>query len=85
MPKRGKGKKKQAGEAALMCCCWTVEDEKALIAFMATHKAETGDGYNFKDTTFHAAARDLSQYPHEGVPKTWKSCQDKWHSVSELL
>jgi hypothetical protein len=64
---------------------WTQEDEKELLGFLLEHKAEAGDGVNFKQTTWNAAAAALAKRPHKGAVKSANSCKNKWTKVSDPI
>jgi hypothetical protein len=67
---------------------WTTEETSRLIEYLIIHRAEGGDGVNFKQTTFTGAA-DLLLEPPDGIAKEnyvvnnrdWLSCKNKWNSV----
>jgi hypothetical protein len=63
---------------------WTLEDESQLIHFLLDHKAEAGDGANFKTTIWNAAAEELSKHVSKGGPKTPGSCRSKWDRVRAI-
>lgn len=60
---------------------WTTEDETRLVHFLLDHRAEAGDGANFKMTVWNAAADELSKHITKGGPKTAASCKSKWDRV----
>jgi hypothetical protein len=61
---------------------WSVEEETALLTFLIQHKAEAGDGCQFKATVWRGAAAELSKRPHnKGGLKTDKVCKNKWTKV----
>lgn len=60
---------------------WTQADESTLIWFLIEHKAEAGDGMNFKAQTWKAAAAELLKSTSKGAPKTAASCKSKWQRV----
>src|ERR1700722_7319450 len=60
---------------------WSVEDETALIDFLITHKAEAGDGLNYKSSTWTAAAAHMLPLTTKGGPKTADKCKTKWGRV----
>jgi len=64
---------------------WTADDDRAFVAYLLKHKAEAGDGANFKQTTLTAAAAEMENHRTKGAPKTWKSCQTKWTRVRNLV
>ena len=62
---------------------WTEADERHLIAFLTDHKAEAGDGFSYKQSTWNAAARYMAtQASQRGAAKTAESCKNKWSQVS---
>jgi len=61
---------------------WTDADESALLVFLLDHRAEVGDGANFKQTTWNEASIKLGERPFKGGPKTANSCKNKWAKVS---
>lgn len=60
---------------------WTLEDERAYLAYLKQHFAEGGDGASFKMPTFNAAAVELEKIRTKGGKKVGKSCQNKWNLV----
>jgi len=64
-----------------MVAHWFTSDEAALIEFLITHKAEVGDGFNFKSVTWTAAAAHMVAYTERGDPKTSGVCKNKWARV----
>jgi hypothetical protein len=60
---------------------WFKPEEEAMISFLATHKAEAGDGFNFKETTWSKVAAHLKPLRTEGGVKTAKKCKEKWGRV----
>lgn len=72
---------------------WTDEATSRLIQYLTLHRAEGGDGINFKQATFAAAAAHLLE-PPDGTPKEnyivgnkrdWQSCKNKWIMVRSML
>lgn len=65
---------------------WEFEEEKALIAFLATRKSEAGDTMSFKNTVFtDATAHINTMFPaQKGAPKSQSSCKSKWAAVSSI-
>ncbi|KIO04264.1 hypothetical protein M404DRAFT_143863, partial [Pisolithus tinctorius Marx 270] len=58
---------------------WSDKDTFALLDFIDSHKATTGDGLNFKVPFWNAcAASPMLANPEKGGPKTPKSCKEKW-------
>jgi|ERR1700722_3185400 len=61
---------------------WQDSDVRALLNFLLEHKAEAGDGANFKPAIWNKAATMFSSIPHNiGGPKTANSCKNKWAKV----
>jgi Myb/SANT-like DNA-binding domain len=61
---------------------WTVGEEEILIDFLVTHKAEAGDGLNFKASFWTAAAEHMQPHTKKGGKKTADKCRSKWNRVS---
>ena len=57
---------------------WSLAEEKAMISFLVTHRAEAGDGYNFKESSWSKVADHLRPMRTEGGVKTGKKCKEKW-------
>jgi hypothetical protein len=57
---------------------WFKAEEEAMVSFLATHKAEAGDGFNFKEATWSKVAAHLKPPRTEGGVKTAKKCTNKW-------
>jgi hypothetical protein len=60
---------------------WTILEEEALISFLHKHKAEAGDGLNFKGATWTAAAEEMRQYTTKGGVKGASACRTKFTRV----
>jgi hypothetical protein len=60
---------------------WLPSDERVLINFLLEHKAEVGDGANFKTSIWNEAAAMFELIPRTGGPKTANSCKNKWAKV----
>jgi hypothetical protein len=60
---------------------WNKAEEKEMISFLITHKAEAGDGFHFKDTTWSKVAERVRPLRTEGGVKTGKKCKEKWGRV----
>jgi hypothetical protein len=60
---------------------WTTADETELIDFILDHKAEGGDGLNFKAATWTAAAKLLDTQRTKGGIKTSLACKNKFANV----
>jgi hypothetical protein len=68
---------------------WTTEETSHLIEYLILHRAEGGDGVNFKQAAFTGAADYLLE-PPDGIAKEnwvvenkrdWLSCKNKWKLV----
>lgn len=62
-------------------CHWTEADELALINFLLDHKADAGDGYNFKPVTWNAAAVEMLKHTTKGGIKVASKCKAKYVAV----
>ncbi|KAI0245014.1 hypothetical protein BJV78DRAFT_1103007, partial [Lactifluus subvellereus] len=63
---------------------WSPEDEMELIRFLIDHRAEAGDGFNFKTATFNAASAVLDPKKQKGATKTGKVCKNKWGQLKGI-
>lgn len=70
-----KGTKAPAGR-------WTLQDEDKLVDFLFENRASAGDGGNFKESAFQEISAILTPLVSKGGPKTVRSCQNKWATVS---
>ncbi|KAG8215852.1 hypothetical protein J3R82DRAFT_7798, partial [Butyriboletus roseoflavus] len=61
---------------------WTNQETDALVDFLAEYHSECGDGANFKDVTFNAAALHIKALLVSDKPKDMKSIRYKWRQVS---
>jgi len=64
---------------------WTLEDEALLISFLKEHKAEAGNGANFKKPVWEAAGRFLSERRTRGGVKKADSCKSKYAKVGSAV
>ncbi|KAL0574733.1 hypothetical protein V5O48_007217 [Marasmius crinis-equi] len=64
-------------------CKWLPKDEEQLLAGLIAKKAAAGDGTNFTMTTFNEVAQSLNP-PEEGLPKTGKSCKNKYNTLKSI-
>ena len=64
---------------------WTEEETGALLTYLIEHKAEAGDGANFKASTFSNAAKLLVPMKVKGGEKTADVCKRKWASVCTTM
>ena len=60
---------------------WSVAEEEAMLNFLIVNKAEAGDGFNFKDSTWSKVAAHVKPLRTEGGVKTGKKCKEKWGRV----
>ena len=70
---------------------WTADDEEFLATFLLEHKAEAGDGANFKNPTFSALGKELDLHKEsdghtkKGGSKNVDVCKSKWSRVRNSL
>jgi hypothetical protein len=64
---------------------WSDSEVNALLDYLHEHKAEAGDGGNFKANTFNGAAARIKQHLSQGPTKTSKMCKGKWISVCQFF
>ncbi|KAF8578798.1 hypothetical protein K439DRAFT_1621030 [Ramaria rubella] len=57
---------------------WTPEDNVALINLLIDHKAEAGEGGNFKKAMWVAVAVGMAGHPYKGGLKTLEACRTRW-------
>jgi hypothetical protein len=68
---------------------WIPDDEEFMAIYLLEHKAEAGDGANFKNTTFAAVGKELDlRKESDGRPaekkggsKDIEACKSKWSRV----
>ena len=60
---------------------WSPEETAVLVDYLYDHRAEAGDGGNFKAPTFNAAATHINPLLSQGPQKTAQMCKTKWNSV----
>ena len=61
---------------------WTEEEVDSLVEYLVEHNSKWGDGANFKEVTYRAAATHLGPLLASGKPKDTKSIKYKWDQVS---
>lgn len=61
---------------------WTLDNKTALLHFLIDHKAEAGDGLNFKASVWNAAAAHLNPLTTKSGPKNDEKYKSKWTRVS---
>ncbi|KAF8586268.1 hypothetical protein K439DRAFT_1615260 [Ramaria rubella] len=54
---------------------WVLKDDIALINLLIDHKAEAGEGGNFKKSTWMAVAGVMVDWPSTRGLKTWEACR----------
>ena len=59
-------------------------NETTLVEFLITHKAEAGDGLNFKPSVWTAAAEHMWPLTMKGGPKHAEKCKAKWSRVHQI-
>ena len=64
---------------------WVLPEEERLIEYLEGHKAEAGDGLNYKMATYNLAAREIAGLLQKGPAKTGKSVKRKWSVVRDRL
>jgi hypothetical protein len=60
---------------------WTPEDIEAFIDFLIEHKAEAGDGANFKPSVWSGSASEMAKHTTKGAQKSAAACKSKWAEV----
>jgi Myb/SANT-like DNA-binding domain len=60
---------------------WSPDDETLLIQFLIEHKAEAGDGTNYKKSLWTQIAATLNACKTSGASKTESKCKSKWGRV----
>ncbi|KAJ6606936.1 hypothetical protein B0H10DRAFT_1956732 [Mycena sp. CBHHK59/15] len=64
---------------------WTLDDETAFIGYVWDHRAEGGDGCNFKmSPTWNGAAWFLNESITKGGAKNGKGCKGKWAAFKKV-
>ena len=61
---------------------WSIQEERDLISYLSNHKAETGDGANFKQAVWTQAATYMSTL-HPNVKFGANQCSSKWGRVHQ--
>jgi hypothetical protein len=64
---------------------WSADDEIFFATFLLEHKAEAGDGANFKNKTFADAGKELDARKKKGGSKTVDACKSKWSRVRNSI
>ena len=62
----------------------SAEYETTFINFLIAHKAEAGDGLNFKPSVWTAAAEHMQLLTTKGGPKHAEKCKAKWGRVRHI-
>ena len=63
---------------------WSAANETAFVDFLIAHKAEAGDGLNFKPSVWTAAAEHMRPLTTKGGPKHAEKCKAKWGRVCHI-
>ena len=63
---------------------WSIQEERELIDFLSNHKAETGDGANFKQAVWTQAAAYMSTL-HPNVTFGTNQCTNQWEHYRILV
>lgn len=64
---------------------WDDMETEKMMEYLQDHAAEAGDGGNFKDPAFVAAAAYIAPYYKSGPTKTAKHVKGKYKTVSIIL
>jgi len=71
-------------QKGLVQAVWTTIETDKLLDYLHEHRSQWGDGGNFKDSTYNAAALALQPFLKSGRPKDVKSIKYKWGIVRTL-
>ncbi|PPQ97013.1 hypothetical protein CVT26_006439 [Gymnopilus dilepis] len=63
---------------------WTSAEESAFVDFLFEHRAEAGDGGNFKATTFQKALTHIAPFFKRGAAKSVKNLRNKWNNFRRV-
>ena len=64
---------------------WDEKETEQMIEYLRDHTSQAGDGGNFKDSTYQAAATHITPHHKNGPAKTAKHVKDKYKTVSKSL
>ena len=64
---------------------WDKKETEQLMAYLQDHTSQAGDGGNFKDSTYQAAAMHITPHHKSGLAKTAKHVKGKYKTVSKSL
>ena len=62
---------------------WNIDETNELVQYLWDHRAEAGDGGNFKSQTLTAAMQHITPYHSQGPVKDVKHVKRKWTAVSD--
>ena len=62
---------------------WNIDETNELVQYLWDHRAEAGDGGNFKSQTLTAAMQHITPYHSQGPVKDAKHVKRKWTAVSD--
>ena len=63
---------------------WDEKETECMMEYFRDHASEAGDGGNFKDSAYLAAAVYIAPYHRSGPVKTAKHVKTKYRSVSVI-
>ena len=64
---------------------WDEKETECMMEYLRDHASEAGDGGNFKETAYQAAATYIAPYRKSGPIKTAKHVKNKYKTVSILI
>ena len=64
---------------------WDKKETKQMMEYLWDHTFQAGDGSNFKDSTYQAAAMHITPLHKSGPAKTAKHVKGKYKTVSKSL
>ena len=64
---------------------WDKKDTEKMMEYLWDPASQAGDGGNFKDSTYQAAATHITPHHKGGPAKTVKHVKDKYKMVSKSL
>ena len=64
---------------------WNQQEIDYVMDYLRDHASEAGDGGNFKDSVYQAAATYIAPYYKSGPVKSAKHVKNKYKTVSTLL
>ncbi|KAF5312245.1 hypothetical protein D9619_003790 [Psilocybe cf. subviscida] len=64
---------------------WSLREEASFLNFLIDHRAEAGDGCNFKKATMQQAAQHIQPLHVRGGAKTQQTCKNKFTAFRKLF